>query len=79
MSCGLPVVCSNLPQLRTITNNCGKLVNKMDAIGFSKSIESILQNNDIYRKFGENARNKIVDKYSWNDTVNKTIKFFSRV
>jgi len=30
------------------------LVNKMDAIGFSKAIKSILLNKDIYRKFGEN-------------------------
>jgi len=79
MSCGLPVVCSNLPQLRKIVDNCGFLVKKKDNAGFASAITMILKDEKLAKKLGHNARNKILEKYSWEDTVNKTIELYKEL
>ena len=79
MSCGLPVVCSNLPQLRKIVQNCGLLVKKKDITGFASAIAMILKDEKLARKLGHNARTKVLEKYSWEDTVNKTIELYKEL
>jgi glycosyltransferase involved in cell wall biosynthesis len=79
MACGLPVVCSDLPQLKTLIEGSGILAPKKDTISIANAVIKILNDNKFYEKLSANARQKIVTKYSWEDTVNKTIQLYEEL
>lgn len=79
MSCGLPVVCSNLPQLKKLVYRCGILVDKKDVQGFVNAIARILNDRQLAKKLGRNGRMKILEKYLWDDTVNKTLDLYKEL
>lgn len=79
MACGLPVVCSDLPQLKTLIDGSGILVPKKDTISIANAIMKILNDNKFYEQLSKNARQKIITKYSWEDTVNKTIQLYEEL
>lgn len=79
MACGLPVVCSDLPQLKTLIDGSGILVPKKDSISISNAVIKILSDDKLYEKLSTNARKMIVTKYSWEDTVNKTIQLYEEL
>lgn len=76
LSCEVPVVCSDLPQLRGIVKGNGLLVEPRNSDEFAQSLMSLLTDNKMSREFGEEGRNKIVKNYSWNDTVEKTMELY---
>jgi glycosyltransferase involved in cell wall biosynthesis len=79
MACGLPIVCSNLPQLKTLIEGSGLLVPKKDTISIANAMTKILNDDKFYKKLSANARQKIVKNYSWEDTVNKTIQLYEEL
>jgi len=48
MACGLPVVCSDLPQLKTLIDRSGILVPKKDTISIANAVIKILNDNKSY-------------------------------
>ena len=79
MSCGLPVICSDLPQLKTLIDGSGILVPKRDITKIADAVIKIQTDTKIYEKFSKNARYQIAIKYSWEDTVKKTIELYEEV
>lgn len=79
MSCGLPVVCTKLPQLVNLVDGCGFLVPLKDPTTMAEKISEILSNETLARKFGESGRKRVVDNYSWSDTIKKTIKLYEEL
>ena len=79
MACGLPVVCSDLPQLKTLIDGSGILVPKKDGISIANAIMKILNDDKFYERLSMNARQKIITKYSWEDTVTKTIQLYEEL
>lgn len=79
MSCEIPVVCTELPQLVDIVNECGILVPKKDHEALAEAILKILADDKLYIKLGKNGRKKIITGYSWEDTVKKTIKLYEKL
>lgn len=79
MACGVPVVCSDLPQLRKIVKGCGILVPKKDVQKISIAIAEILKEPKISEKLGHNAQARVVEKYSWYDTVRKTLCLYEEM
>ena len=79
MACGIPVVCSDLPQLKKIVDGCGILVQKKDISNFSKAIAKILYDKQLSEKLGINAHSKVKENYSWADTVRKTIRLYEEL
>jgi len=79
MACGIPVVCTKLPQLVDIVRSCGLLVPSRDPESLADAVAKILSNERLAKRFGRNGRNKVVRKYTWKDTVIKTIRVFEEL
>lgn len=78
MSCGVPVVCTNLPQLLDIVGKSGLLVPGKDSKALADAISKLLSDLSLAEELRKNGRKNVVENYSWKDTVNKTIySYFS--
>ena len=76
MACGLPIVCTELPQLVDIVKECGVLVPLKDFRALAEGISKVISDRKLAQKFGRNARTKMVENYSWDDSVRKTIELY---
>jgi glycosyltransferase involved in cell wall biosynthesis len=79
MACGIPVVCTELPQLVDVVDSCGLLVPVKDSQALAEGISKIMSDRDMSQKFGKNGRVKVVENYSWEDTVKKTVQLYEEV
>lgn len=79
MSCGIPVVCTKLPQLVSVVNGCGLLVPVKDSQALAEGILKVVSNRDLSQEFGRNGRDKVVKNYSWEDTVKKTVQLYEKL
>ena len=69
LSCGVPFVATNLPQLVELSKGCGTTLPYGDHIGFANSIIAYLEDTERRIRDGVRGREKIVNNYDWNDTV----------
>lgn len=76
MSCGIPVVCSQLPQLIDIVDGGGLLAPVKDSKALADTISKVLLDSSLAEEFRKNGRRNIVENYSWKDTVKKTISLY---
>ena len=76
MSCGIPVVCTKLPQLVDIVNGCGTMVPLRDPQALARAVSNILFDEELSKKLGQNGRKRAVENFCWNDTVAKTIDLY---
>ena len=53
-------------------------INPPEANAIAKSLDTILNNSDLRRRMGENARNLIKEKYTWDTVAEKTLAFYNR-
>ena len=79
MACGLPIVCTALPQLINIVEGCGLLVPLRYPRALAEAIYRIISDKKLAQKLGETGRKKVVENYSWEDTVNKTINLYEEL
>lgn len=79
MSCGVPVVCSNLPQLVDIVKDGGFLVPTKDPQALADKLSDILSDETLAAKMGQSGRENIIRNYSWKDTVEKTLQLYSEL
>lgn len=75
MACGLPVIASNLPGVRSVFKNNvqGFLVNVNDKKDLKNKIEELINNKKLREKMSISAREIIEDKYSWDRVIDKLI------
>ena len=79
MSCEIPVVCSDLPQLRDLVNECGIQVPIRDPIALADALCRVITDREFAKTCGMNGRIKIVSQYSWDDTVDETLACYEDV
>ena len=79
MACGLPVVCTKLPQLTDVVKGCGLLVPLRDSQALVEAVSKIVSDESLAQKVGENGRKKVVENYSWEDTVKRTINLYDEL
>jgi len=79
MACGIPVVCTDLPQLVDLVDGAGLLVPTRDPEAIASAILKIIKNPDYAAKLGKTGTERIVKYYSWNDTVKKTLSLYEEV
>ncbi|CAD6494696.1 MAG: D-inositol-3-phosphate glycosyltransferase [Candidatus Argoarchaeum ethanivorans] len=79
MACGIPVVCTKLPQLVDVVDGCGLLVPVEDSQALAEGISKIVFDRELAQKFGKNGRAKVVENYSWKDTVKKTVQLYEEL
>lgn len=76
MSCEVPVVVSDLEQLRPVVKGAGITVPRNDPDALSSALLELIHNNAKRQKMGEVGRKKVKNKYSWKETVRETIKVY---
>ena len=71
LACGLPVISSNLPEIKKIIerNECGIILNSEEPKKIAKSIIDFFRDKDKKKEITENS-NKISSKYSWEKCEN---------
>jgi glycosyltransferase involved in cell wall biosynthesis len=67
MACGKPVVASDVEIIRDIINEnrCGLLAKPGNVEDFSEKIRMLIDDSALRKKFGDNGRNAVIEKYSW--------------
>lgn len=79
MACGVPVVCTELPQLVDIVAGSGILVPVRDSEALAEALIQIVTELDRARELGENGRKRVVSDFSWDDTVRRTLELYEEV
>lgn len=79
MSCGIPVICSRLPQLVDIVDGCGLFVPVKDSQALADNISKVLSNPPLAEEFRKRGRKKVVENFSWKDTVKKTTRLYKEL
>jgi glycosyltransferase involved in cell wall biosynthesis len=74
MACELPVVTSDLPQLRPIIDGAGFTVPKRDPDAISSRVARLLDNPELRARMGREGRRRVREQYDWRDTVAATTR-----
>ncbi|HEY3420760.1 MAG TPA: glycosyltransferase family 4 protein [Methanomassiliicoccales archaeon] len=73
MSSGTPFVCTDLPQLVDLAVGCGLTAKYGDVAGIAAGLEAYLTDRKLVEEQGMFGRQKVLDHYSWKETVAKTV------
>jgi glycosyltransferase involved in cell wall biosynthesis len=76
MACGVPVICTKLPHLVEMIKDVGITIPAKDSNAIVDAVSDIYSDPKLAEQFGVNGRNKAIEKYSWKDTVSKTISVY---
>jgi glycosyltransferase involved in cell wall biosynthesis len=77
MACGVPVACTNLPQLVKIVSGCGILFPPRNPEALAAALSDLESDPEMAQACGRNGREKAVSMYSWSDTVSKTLDLYA--
>ena len=77
MACGVPVACTELPQLVKIVSECGLLFPPKDPEALAAALSTLVSDHEMAQGCGRNGREKAVSMYSWSDTVSKTLDLYA--
>lgn len=78
MACGTPVVSTNLPQVRSVVDDGGVVVER-EIDSLTTVICNLLESPDRRVKMGKRGRNRVLNNYSWQETVRKTTNQYYEV
>jgi glycosyltransferase involved in cell wall biosynthesis len=67
-----PVVTSDLPQLRSLTDTAGHAVPIGDIDGLATSLATVLSDPERAEAMGKRGRKRVTERYTWSDTVRET-------
>ena len=79
MACGTPVVTSDLEQLRPIVDGVGYTAEPGSPADLRTALDDLLQLNGTGERFGERARKRVEQQYSWETTVEKTVREYREI
>jgi glycosyltransferase involved in cell wall biosynthesis len=81
MSCGVPVVASNLPGVRSVVNDrvTGLLTPPGDAGALARTLKDLLMNETLRSGFGRAARERVLTRYDWGRHVEGLIGAYREV
>jgi glycosyltransferase involved in cell wall biosynthesis len=78
MSMAKPIIATNVFDIPEILNGCGFVIEPENPSLLADSIQYVLDNPDVARQMGVNAREKIEKEYSWEATENNLKMIFSK-
>lgn len=80
MACGKPVIASDLPGVRTVVENGrnGFLVRPGDVEDLLSKMDSLLESTALRKRFGDNGRKKVEEKYDWKKIAKTLIRVYKK-
>jgi len=80
MSCGLPVIASDVGGIReAINNECGILVKRGDQQEIKYALERLLRNPSLIKEMGRNAKERLEKEFSLDKMLRKTEQVYKKV
>jgi len=78
MACGKPVIVSNLPGVRTVleNNQTGFIFENRKVEDLVNKVNKLFDDPKKYQKFCQNARNRVVEKFSDKIILKKLIQIY---
>ncbi|OYR53895.1 LPS biosynthesis protein [Halorubrum sp. Ea1] len=76
MACSTPVVVTNLPQLQPIVEGAGITVDPGNSTQLFDAAKHLLNSPEERAQMGKCGREKIVENYSWRNTVERTTNIY---
>jgi len=74
LACGRPVVTSDLPQLRALTDRAGESVPVGDTDAVAAAVLDIVGDESRRQALGQRGRELVATDYAWSDTVDRTTR-----
>jgi len=80
-ACGIPVVASDLPGVRTVVadKETGLLTPPGDAPELAAHLRLLLKNPDLCKTFGAAARARVLERFTWQRHMDGLMKVYQRV
>ena len=81
MAYGIPVLCSNFPNLREIVEGaeCGLCVDSNNGAEAAEAVRYLWEHPDQARQMGENGRESARTTYNWDTQAEKLLDFYARI
>ena len=76
MACGLPTVAFDMPPSREILGNLGVFAPPGDVEGLADAIVSLLEAPDEARQLGMKLRQRVVERFSWQNTARQLLRAY---
>lgn len=78
---GLPIITSNFPLRRKIFEEyqCGILIDPYDKNGYKDAIMKLICNLNLCKKYGENGRKAVCEKYNWHQEEKKLLYIYDEL
>ena len=80
MAYGIPILCSNFPNLRQIveTTNCGLCVDPADGAAAAAAVRYLWEHPDEARRMGDNGRAAARKTFNWETQAAKLLQFYAQ-
>jgi len=78
MSCGVPVITSNVSSMPEIAGNAAVLVDPLDIDGIASSLEKLLDNEEMRKEYGLAGRRR-AENFSWEKCAQETMKLYKEI
>jgi len=79
MSCGVPIVVSDLPGVRTLAEQTCLVARPNDADDLAEKMNKLLTNQQLARELGERGRKKTLEHYSWPAVAEQLEQIYERL
>lgn len=81
MATGLPVLCSDLPGLKSVveTSQCGICVDETDPGKIAEQIKFFINNPELRKQMGKNGKRMVLEKYNWEKESEKLLQLYSNL
>lgn len=80
MSCGLPVIASDVGGIREAVNDdCGILVKRGDEEAIKNALEKLLKNPSLAKEMGEKSRARVKKEFSLEKTLRETEQIYKEM
>ena len=78
MAMAKPIIATNVSDLPEILDGCGWIIEPENPEKLAKTIEYVLDNPEETEKMGQKARQKCIEKYSWDVMEKILVKIFKK-
>jgi glycosyltransferase involved in cell wall biosynthesis len=78
-ACEVPVLGSDCGELPKVIGDAGMIVSEDDIEGWARSLEKLLDSNELRRDLGKRGFDRVKQHFTWNAVAQKHLEFFERL
>jgi glycosyltransferase involved in cell wall biosynthesis len=78
-ACEVPVLGSDCGELPKVIGDAGMIVSEDDIEGWARSLEKLLDSNELRKDLGKRGFDRVKQHFTWNAVAQKHLEFFERL